>query len=224
MSLSETVRENFNTYRVCVIIPTYNNAVTLQKVIEEVSIYTNNIIVVNDGSSDDSLAIIKKFPSVHLVSYPDNVGKGWALRQGFAAAINLKYQYAITIDSDGQHFAYDLPTFINQLMQEPHTVIIGARNMKQSSVPGGSSFGNKFSNFWFKVETGINIPDTQSGYRLYPLEPIKTMRFFTRKYEFEIEVLVRLAWKGIKVVSVPVTVYYAPKEERISHFRPYKDF
>jgi glycosyltransferase involved in cell wall biosynthesis len=224
MSLSETVRENFNAYRVCVIIPTYNNAAALQKVIEEVGIYTDNIIVVNDGSSDDSLTIIKKFPFVHLVSYPDNVGKGWALRQGFAAAINLNYQYAISIDSDGQHFAYDLPAFINQLILQQHTVIIGARNMNQSMVPGGSSFGNRVSNFWFRVETGINVPDTQSGYRLYPLEPIITMRFFTRKYEFEIEVLVRLAWKGIKLVSVPVTVYYAPKEERVSHFRPYKDF
>ena len=224
MGLSETVSQHFNTYRVCVIIPTYNNAATLQKVIEEVSMYTNNIIVVNDGSSDDSLNIIKQFPFVHLVSYPDNVGKGWALRQGFAAAINLNYQYAISIDSDGQHFAYDLPAFINQLMLEQHTVIIGARNMNQAAIPGSSSFGNKVSNFWFKVETGITAPDTQSGYRLYPLGPIKTMRFFTRKYEFEIEVLVRLAWKGIKVVPVPVSVYYAPKEERISHFRPYKDF
>ena len=182
MSLSETVRENFNTYRVCVIIPTYNNAATLQKVIEEVSIYTNNIIVVNDGSSDDSLTIIKKFPTIHLVSYPDNVGKGWALRQGFAAAINLNYQYAISIDSDGQHFAYDLPAFINQLILEQHTVIIGARNMNQSTVPGGSSFGNRVSNFWFRVETGINAPDTQSGYRLYPLEPIKHQRERARRF------------------------------------------
>jgi uncharacterized protein (DUF2062 family) len=96
--------------------------------------------------------------------------------------------------------------------------------MGQASVPGGSSFGNRFSNFWFKIETGISCPDTQSGYRLYPLKPLKNMRFITRKYEFEIEVLVRAAWKGVKIESVPVTVYYAPKEERISHFRPYKDF
>lgn len=96
--------------------------------------------------------------------------------------------------------------------------------MDQASVPGGSSFGNKFSNFWFKAETGKTSPDTQSGYRLYPLQALKKMRFITRKYEFEIEVLVRAAWKGVDVVSVPVTVYYAPKEERVSHFRPYKDF
>jgi glycosyltransferase involved in cell wall biosynthesis len=224
MSLSAPVRESFNAYRVCVIIPTYNNAATLQQVIQDVSVYTNNIIVVNDGSSDNTPDILSQFPSVHLITYQPNAGKGWALRQGFDAAVKLNYQYVITIDSDGQHFAYDLPAFINQLMVDQNAVIIGARNMNQSTVPGGSNFGNKFSNFWFKVETGITAPDTQSGYRLYPLEPIKKMHFFSKKYEFEIEVLVRLAWSGVKVVSVPVTVYYAPKEARVSHFRPYKDF
>jgi glycosyltransferase involved in cell wall biosynthesis len=224
MSLSAPVRESFNAYRVCVIIPTYNNAATLHQVIQDVSVYTSNIIVVNDGSSDNTPDILSQFPSVHLITYQPNAGKGWALRQGFDAAVKLNYQYAISIDSDGQHFAYDLPAFINQLMVDQNAVIIGARNMNQSTVPGGSNFGNKFSNFWFKVETGITAPDTQSGYRLYPLEPIKKMHFFSKKYEFEIEVLVRLAWSGVKVVSVPVTVYYAPKEARVSHFRPYKDF
>ena len=106
----------------------------------------------------------------------------------------------------------------------PDAIIIGARNMDQESVPGKSSFGHKFSNFWFWVETGISAPDTQSGYRLYPLLLLEDIRFTTRKYEFEIEVLVRAAWRGIRVESVPVSVYYAPKETRISHFRPVKDF
>ena len=86
------------------------------------------------------------------------------------------------------------------------------------------AFGNRFSNFWFLVETGINLTDTQSGFRLYPVRELNTMRFFTRKYEFEIEVIVRAAWKGIHITSVPISVYYAPKEIRISHFRPFKDF
>jgi uncharacterized protein (DUF2062 family) len=114
--------------------------------------------------------------------------------------------------------------FMDKLSVEQNAIIIGARNMNHASVPGGSSFGNNFSNFWFRLETGIRLPDTQSGYRLYPLSAINSMRFFTRKYEFEIEVLVRAAWQGVKIVSVPVAVYYAPKEDRISHFRPYKDF
>lgn len=224
MTGSVSPKEKFDNLRACVIIPTYNNAATLAGVIEDVSRYSDHIIVVNDGSTDNTPEIIRTFPALQLVSYEKNKGKGWALRQAFNYAIDKGYQYAITIDSDGQHFAKDLPLFLEKIEASPNTLIIGARNMNQESVPGGSSFGNKFSNFWFKVETGISSPDTQSGYRLYPLEPIKKMSFFTRKYEFEIEVLVRSAWKGVKVESVPVTVYYAPKEERVSHFRPYKDF
>ncbi|MEO6548365.1 MAG: DUF2062 domain-containing protein [Ferruginibacter sp.] len=224
MTVAESVRDDFDKLKACVIIPTFNNAATLGKVIEEVATFTNHIIVVNDGSMDETLSVTKKFPFIRLVSYSKNVGKGWALRKGFAEANALNYSFAITIDSDGQHFASDLPAFIDKLKQQRDAIIIGARNMGQASVPGKSSFGHKFSNFWFKVETGINCPDTQSGYRLYPVWLLKDMRFFTRKYEFEIEVLVRAAWKGVKIESVPVTVYYAPKEERISHFRPFKDF
>lgn len=82
----------------------------------------------------------------------------------------------------------------------------------------------KFSNFWFRIETGLNVPDTQSGYRLYPLELLKDIYFYSTKYEFEIEVLVRASWKGIKIESTEVSVYYPPKAERITHFRPLTDF
>ena len=96
--------------------------------------------------------------------------------------------------------------------------------MAQAGIPGKSSFGHKFSNFWFWFETGLRVPDTQSGYRLYPLGPLRGMRFFTPKYEFEIEVLVRAAWAGVRVGAVPIAVYYAPGKERITHFRPFRDF
>jgi glycosyltransferase involved in cell wall biosynthesis len=222
--MTGSLKEKVDVLKACVIIPTYNNAATLATVIEDVAQYSNHIIVVNDGSTDNTADIVKKYPAVQFINYEKNVGKGWALRKAFAYAAEKGYKYGITIDSDGQHFAKDLPAFIYKLEEEPNAVIIGARNMGQASVPGGSSFGNKFSNFWFKVETGITSPDTQSGFRLYPLVPMKKMHFITRKYEFEIEVLVRLAWKGVKIISVPVSVYYAPAAERISHFRPYKDF
>ncbi|MFT4155352.1 DUF2062 domain-containing protein [Parafilimonas sp.] len=212
-------------HRVCVIIPTYNNAKTLGNVIADVSAFTNNIIVVNDGSTDETKGMLAAFSFVHVISYKKNMGKGWALRKGLKEATRLGYKYAITIDSDGQHSAKDIPAFMDKLEAlNDDAIIIGARNMSQSSVPGKSSFGHKFSNFWFKVETGVAAPDTQSGYRLYPLLPLNKMKFITRKYEFEIEVLVRSAWKGIKIESVPVSVYYAPKETRVSHFRPFKDF
>lgn len=224
MTGSMTCREQFEQLQVCVIIPTYNNENSLATVIADVAEYTDHIIIVNDGSTDNTRSIIESFSFVQSISYDKNLGKGWAIRQAFAYAMEKGYQYAITIDSDGQHFAKDLEVFIDKLLTGKNAIIIGARNMDQASVPGGSNFGNRVSNFWFRVETGIDLPDTQSGYRLYPLNPIKKMYFFTRKYEFEIEVLVRAAWKGVKILSVPVTVYYASKEERVSHFRPYKDF
>lgn len=224
MSDKDLLKAAFNQYRTCVIIPTYNNAATLPAVITDVVDYTHNIIVVNDGSTDDTASALASFPQIDITSFPRNKGKGAALRKGFERATTLGYSYAITIDSDGQHFAKDLPVFINKMKEAPDAIIIGARNMDQASVPGKSSFGNTFSNFWFKVETGIRAPDTQSGYRLYPVALMKDIRFFTRKYEFEIEVLVRAAWKGIKIESVPVSVYYAPKEKRVSHFRPFRDF
>lgn len=224
MQINSDLKARFKENRVCVLIPTYNNAGSLKQVISDVSAYCDDIVVVNDGSTDHTEAIIDEFSSLHKINYHPNKGKGWALRQGFAFARSKGFDYAITIDSDGQHFASDLPQFLEKLNEERNAIIIGARNMNQESVPGGSSFGNRFSNFWFKLETGINVPDTQSGYRLYPLEKLAETSYFTSKYEFEIEVMVRAAWQGINVCAVPVNVYYAPAGERVSHFRPYKDF
>jgi len=224
LSTTPLLQYKLDQHKVCVIIPTYNNAKTLASVIEQVQAYTTNIIVVNDGSTDETPGILAGIAGPTVVSYAQNVGKGWALRQGFAAAMAQGYEYAITIDSDGQHFASDLPAFIEKLEADGPALIIGARNMAQDGIPSKSSFGNKFSNFWFWVETGQRSPDTQSGYRLYPLAPLRKMRFFTRKYEFEIEVLVRAAWKGVRVEAVPIAVYYAPGKERVTHFRPFTDF
>jgi glycosyltransferase involved in cell wall biosynthesis len=182
------------------------------------------VLVINDGSTDGTAQVLEAFPGVTVVSYPRNRGKGWAIRQGFTKARALGYRNAITIDSDGQHYAEDLKTFVNAVDEHPGALIIGARNMDRAGQPAGSSFGNRFSNFWFHLETGVRSPDTQSGYRLYPLDRLEGMRWWTRKYEFEVEVIVRAAWKGIPILSVPVKVYYPPPGERVTHFRPFKDF
>jgi len=216
--------EMFKQKKVCVLVPTYNNEQTLGKVLSSLLPFTNQIIVVNDGSTDSTLRILEQFPQINLVSYPKNKGKGYALRTGFRFAVKSGYDYAITIDSDGQHFADDLHKFLTKLEDHPAAIIIGARNMDQASVPGKSSFGHKFSNFWFWVETGLTMSDTQSGYRLYPVKLLNKTNFITRKFEFEIEVLVMSAWRGIEITEVPVRVYYADKANRVSHFRPFKDF
>jgi glycosyltransferase involved in cell wall biosynthesis len=214
----------FRDLKACVLIPTYNNSKTLGAVIQGVLGYTENVIVVNDGSTDETLEVLKQFPGINVVGYEKNRGKGFALRTGFKKAVELGFHYAISIDSDGQHYSDDLPQFMEKLKSHPNAIIIGARDMDQFSVPGKSSFGNKFSNFWFRLETGIKITDTQSGYRLYPVKLLHEINYFTNKYEFEIEVLVRAAWMGIEVVQVPVKVFYPEKEERVSHFRPFRDF
>jgi glycosyltransferase involved in cell wall biosynthesis len=218
------IARDFAVYKVCVLIPTFNNATTLERVLRDVLEYTNQVIVVNDGSTDQTSQILKSFEGITVVSYTTNKGKGYALRQGFRKAVEKGYDYAVTIDSDGQHYADDLPLFIEKLKSYSRAVIVGARNMDQASVPGKSSFGNKFSNFWFKIETGLTMHDTQSGFRLYPVRLLKDFTFLTRKYEFEIEVMVRAAWRGLDIVEVPVKVFYPEKEKRVSHFRPFRDF
>ena len=221
----ELISKKITDLNVCVIIPTYNNERTLKRVLNGVLEYTSNIIVVNDGSTDTTSTILKAYQSVQQIHFNKNKGKGLALREGFKQAIDLGYNFAITIDSDGQHFPSDIPAFINTL--ESHNcediLIIGARNMKQEGVPGKSSFGNNFSNFWFKFETGITLQDTQSGFRLYPLRVIKNLKFFTSKFEFEIEVIVKSAWKDVPVMNIPIQVLY-DESERVSHFRPFQDF
>ena len=223
MNSEAVITERMNKLKACVIIPTYNNHKTLQRVIDGVLIFTTNIIVVNDGSTDTTLEILKTYSQIEQISIATNQGKGNALRQGFKKALALGYNYAITIDSDGQHFPADIPVFLDALEQEKNPVLlIGNRNMSQDGIPKKSSFGNNFSNFWFWFETGIKLQDTQSGFRLYPLKFIPK-QFFTKKFEFEIEVIVRSSWNGIQVKNIPINILY-DSNERVSHFRPFKDF
>ena len=218
-------QQKITDLNVCILIPTYNNERTLKRVIDGVLAITNQVIVVNDGSTDSSSTILKSYSQIEQIHFPVNKGKGVALREGFKKASSLGYDYAITIDSDGQHFPSDIQNFINALETSSNKgiLLIGARNMNQEGVPGKSSFGNKFSNFWFWFETGIKLEDTQSGFRLYPLNCIKNTSFYTTKFEFEIEVIVKSAWRGVTVKNIPIQVLY-DENERVSHFRPFKDF
>ncbi len=218
------MKNQFDSLKACVLIPTYNNSTTLATVILSVLEYTDNVMIVNDGSTDNTAKILDDFKQIKVIHFNQNRGKGTALRHGFKEAMKLGYKYAITMDSDGQHYAKDLLVFLESIEKFPDSILIGSRNLDQENVPGTSSFGNSFSNFWFKVETGKSLPDTQSGYRVYPLERLKRLTFFTWRYEFEIEVLVRSSWNGVPIVPINIDVYYPPKNERISHFRKGPDF
>lgn len=217
------VKQKFKQLKCCVLIPTYNNAKTIESVILSTLEYCDEVILVNDGCTDITSEILAKYPQLTVVTHPVNQGKGVGLRNGFKKAVALGFDYVISIDSDGQHYPSDFIVFLEKIEKEPGSLIIGARNMTVENVPTKSTFGNKFSNFWFWAETGIKLPDTQSGYRLYPVQRLKKIWLFTTKFELEIEVIVKAAWRGIPVVSVPVSVYYAPQEERVTHFKASRD-
>lgn len=218
-------RQKMKALQICVLVPTYNNERTLRRVLDEILLFTDQIIVVNDGSTDATADILSSYADkITTVTLPKNAGKGTALQVGFQQAKKMGFDYAISIDSDGQHFASDLPTFIEHLekSENPSILLIGSRDLNQEGVPKKSNFGNRFSNFWFWFETGISLTDTQSGYRLYPLKDLKN-KYYSKKFEFEIEVIVRAAWDDVEVKNIPVQVLYDMKE-RVSHFRPFKDF
>ncbi|OFZ54228.1 MAG: glycosyltransferase [Bacteroidetes bacterium RIFCSPHIGHO2_02_FULL_44_7] len=211
----------------CIVFPTYNNAGTLKGVLDRIFAVVEKdttIIVVNDGCTDSTAEILDAYSDrIVLLTNERNSGKGFSLRRGLRKALELGFEHALTIDSDGQHYPEDIPLLVAKAKEHPGAVIMGSRNMDQDGVPGKSSFGNRFSNFWFKLETWITLPDTQTGFRIYPLAPLKRMRFFTSKFEFEIEIIVRLAWKKVAFYPVAIRVKYDP-DERVSHFRPGRDF
>lgn len=213
-----------NREKYCVIVPTYNNSGSIAKVIEDVQQYCQDIIVVCDGATDGTLEILKGIDGIRLVAYDVNRGKGYALKKGFETAKEMGFDYAITMDSDGQHKASDLNIFSEALKNHSDSMIIGIRQFTNPNMPSQNAFANRFSNFWFTVQTGMCLSDTQTGYRLYPLRAMGKMRALTNRYESELELLVRIAWRGIPIVPVPINVFYPEKEKRVSFFRPGKDF
>lgn len=217
----------------CTIIPTYNNQKTLADVVCRVlEVTEGDVVVVNDGSTDHTLDILRTLESdqrVKVVSYQVNRGKGHALCEGFTEACRLGYTYAVTIDSDGQHYVDDIPRLTaagDRLIAAgcSRFIVVGSRNLSADGMPTGNRFANRFGNFWFHVQTFRMLSDTQTGFRLYTLPALPCRRLVTNRYEAELEMLVLSAWRRIHLCEVPVRVYYPPKGERVSHFRPFADF
>lgn len=217
----------------CAVIPTYNNATTIRDVVDGVLRVGLHAIVVSDGSTDETLSILAEMtsaaadvsPGITLVSLARNAGKGHALREGFRKAQELGYKQVVTLDADGQHFPEDIPLLVDASRAHPGAIIVGMRqNLEEAERSWGSKFANAFSNFWFALQTLHPIPDTQSGFRLYPLSRLSGLSLLTSRYEAELELLVFASWSGTEIVSQPVRVYYPPRHERVSHFRPAADF
>ena len=199
------------------IVPTYNNAGTLEEVLVRCQRQGLPLLVVDDGSTDGTPEILSLL-GVKTLTHPVNRGKGRALKTAFQYALTEGYSYAITLDSDGQHFPEDIPALLAQ--KGENTLVVGSRSQKGAD--GGGSFANRFSNFWFTAYTGIRLTDTQTGFRLYPLRDLPSMKVVGNRYEAELSLLLFSAWKGLRLVPVQVRVNYP--RDRVTHFRPFQDF
>jgi len=204
---------------IAIVIPLYNHAATLEKVVNESRRFSENMIVVDDGSNDGVGEVLSRLdPTVHLLRHPKNLGKGAAILSGSRKARELNATHIITIDADGQHYSDDIPGFIEAVHETPEAIILGCRDFAATYVPKSSDFGRSFSNFWFRVQTGRKIGDSQSGFRAYPLTLLEAMNWREKRYAFENEILVRAAWAGVKINEIMIGVYYPAKHEHISHF------
>lgn len=217
-------QQRLNDRGICVVIPTYNNEGTITAVVQATLQECSDVIVVNDGSTDGTRDILHGMEGITLVEYAENRGKGYALKCGFRRALQMGFAYAITLDGDGQHYPDDIALFLKANQQHPGALILGSRQMDGIERSLGSRFANEFSNFWFYVQTGRRLADTQTGYRLYPLKKLHGLELLTSRYEAELELLVQASWHGVEIVPINIKVYYPPLAERVSHFRPIRDF
>lgn len=213
---------------VCAVIPTCQNAKTLLKVVADVHRVVDTVFVVDDGSNDGTAALLDKATGNErpekVLTHPKNCGKGAALKTGLTYARQQGFRYAVTMDADGQHRADDIPALLKAVEEEPDALAIGSRGLQHENMPAKSTFANRFSNFWFALQTLQRLPDTQSGLRVYPLRRLHGLRWMSARYEAELTLLVFSAWAGVKLLPVPVSVYYPPRDQRVTHFRPGRDF
>lgn len=210
--------------RPCILIPTYNNARTVAQVVEAAKLTGYPVFVVNDGATDGTAELVRAIEGITLLEHETNRGKGAALLTGFEAAQRAGFTHAVTLDSDGQHDSELAPRFVEAAEEDPARLVLGDRDMLAGGAGPGSVWGRRNSNFWTWIETGLRLPDTQTGFRCYPLERVLERSYVTRGFDFEIEVIVKLAWAGAPLHSIPIPVRYFQGEERVSHMRPVADF
>ncbi|MEI8078998.1 MAG: DUF2062 domain-containing protein [bacterium] len=210
--------------QVLVVIPVYNHTASIRDVVERTLAVHPQVLVVDDGTTLGSVAAaLAGVAGLRQLRFPRNRGKGAAIRAAARAAQDLGMTHLITLDADGQHDPADLRRFLAEIQAHPAALIVGTRNFATPHVPFASRFGRSFSNFWFRVQTGMIATDTQSGFRAYPLNLFDALTLRENGYAFEVEVLVNAAWSGVSIRELPVAVHYPPPAERISHFHARRD-
>lgn len=214
---------NSPPFRLFVLIPVYNHAGSLRDVVTRTLAAHPEVIVVDDGSTDGDVGKLLAGLPITLLSHETNRGKGAAILTAAKEARARGASHLLTLDADGQHDPREIPVLLAAARLEPQAVIVGARDLSAPTIPRSASFGRSFSNFWFRVQTGHKAEDMQSGFRLYPLDVLDHLSLAETRYSFEVEVLVKAAWAGVPIRSVPVSVFYPPGEERVTHFHRFLD-
>jgi glycosyltransferase involved in cell wall biosynthesis len=210
--------------RFALVIPVFNHERTVADVVHRTMDLEVPVVVVDDGSTDTTFDRIKGIPGIRILRHPFNRGKGAALMTGFEQAAELA-DWVITLDADGQHDPDDARSLMRAVPTGSRPILIGRRTgMQGAEVPWTSRFGRGFSNFWVRMAGGPAVKDSQSGFRVYPLPECLHLGVRARRFQFEVEILVKAGWMGIPVVESPVRVSYRPGTPRISHFHPFFDF
>jgi glycosyltransferase involved in cell wall biosynthesis len=195
---------------------------TVARVVGEARLYADTVLLVDDGSQDATAAQAAA-AGAQVVRHATNRGKGAALDHGMRLLAELGFERVITMDGDGQHLADQIPLLLQASDADPQAVIVGARQVDPALVAPLRGFGNRFANRWVEIACGQLLPDTQSGFRLYPLRATLALGTRARRFAFETEVLIRAARSAMPIRSVPVQVFYPPASERLSHYRPVVD-
>lgn len=216
-----------NSFRPCALIPTYDNPLTIQRVVERVRASLLDVIVVDDGSAEPGKAAVSALGEaglVQVVHRPRNGGKGAAVKHGLRVAHELGYSHALQLDADGQHDEHQIPEFLAAARAMPEALILG-RPVFDESAPESRRRGRLVSRFFTDLEAGRRIiADPLCGFRVYPLEAVHRVRVAGNRMDFDIEVAVKLVWAGCPVVNIPTLVrYLSPSEGGVSHFHLFED-
>ena len=209
--------------RCAVLIPTFDNPVTVRSVVQQVRRFVPDVIVVDDGSGSAGRAACEAIAAdglAYVHHRERNGGKGAAVKTGFVIARELGFSHVLQVDADGQHDLAAIPTFLHEGRQDPRALVLGCPRY-DASVPRHREVARKFTRFWVDLEVGRGvIVDSMVGFRLYPLALTELVRVAGNWMDFDIEIAVRLAWQGTRIVNVPVGVRYLDATEGgVSHFR-----
>ncbi len=205
--------------KIAVLIPAYNASDTILELVKRISDYLpqNDIIVVDDGSQDQTYNEVKKTKAV-VLRHHKNKGKGVALKTGFDYAIEKGYDYLITLDSDLQHDPVFIQSFIDGVRNKNSDIILGTRKMNLKIMPFLNLLTNKLTSILVSIFTGKVMKDTQSGYRLTKVKVFNSLKLKSKKYDLESEILLKAGRKGFKIDSVYISTIYTGGRSFISPF------